>query len=259
MKRDLRRAMRLIFIPLLLILGLFSFLGSLSPQGDQAARSPTHQLRPQTSTSQATDANSATHYVTGNRVNQRSGPGIGNSVMGALTKGTPVREIGAQDGWTQIASPLGTGWMSSRYLSPQAPTRLSKATHGGRIVRVNEIRVIDGDTVSIRGERANVRLVGFNTPETYKPSCSAERAVGQRATARLGELLRSANVIEFEGVTCSCRSGTHGTSSCNFGRQCGSLYVDGTDVGRILISEALAERYVCGRTSCPRRQASWCR
>jgi hypothetical protein len=150
-KRDIRRAMRKILIPVFLIMGLFGFFGSLSSQDGQSVQSTAHQVQPRASTSQVKDARAVTLYVTGSSVNQRSGPSTGNSVMGALTKGTPVRKIGTQGGWTQIASPLGTGWMSSRYLSSQTPTRLTKAKRGGRIVRANEIRVIDGDTVSISG------------------------------------------------------------------------------------------------------------
>jgi hypothetical protein len=38
---------------------------------------------------------------------------------------------------------------------------------------------------------------------------------------------------------------------------CGSLTVAGRDVGQILISEGLAQAYVCNATSCPPRR-SWC-
>ncbi|WP_272011156.1 SH3 domain-containing protein [Roseovarius sp. ZX-A-9] len=254
MKRDLRKAGTLV----MLIVGILGTFGSLFSEGEPGAPPPKYQTPSQTFQPKVKDASTATLYVTGSRVNQRSGPSTGNSVMGTLKKGTAVKKVGAQGDWIQIASPLGTGWMSSRYLSSQTPTSVSKARHGGRIVKASEIEVIDGDTVVVIGERANVRLVGFNTPETYKPSCSAERDAGRRAKQRLSKLLRSANVIEFAAVRCSCRPGTHGTQQCNFGRQCGSLYVDGTDVGRILISEALADPYVCGPTSCPRRQNSWC-
>ena len=42
-----------------------------------------------------------------------------------------------------------------------------------------------------------------------------------------------------------------------YGRLCGTLTVRGQDVGTILIAEGLAERYVCGPTSCPPRK-DWC-
>lgn len=114
------------------------------------------------------------------------------------------------------------------------------------------------NTVGIIGQGANVRLVGFNTPETWRPSCKNELEVGQRATARLNNLVRNAQSIEFKRVACSCRAGTEGTDQCNFGRQCGSLFVEGVDVGTTLIRERLAVQYRCGATSCPRRPQVWC-
>lgn len=214
---------------------------------------------------QGASSDSAVYLVvTGRSVNQREGPGTSSRVMGQLSEGTRVRRLFQQGGWTQIASSLGTGWMSSSFLS--ATQRGSLATQNSpnstantRIVQARDIRVIDGDTVSISGERADVRLVGFNTPETRSPACSAELEVGRRATSRLSELVRGARSIEFRRVACACRPGTEGTSRCNFGRQCGSLIADGTDVGRTLISENLAVPYQCGRTSCPRRPGNWCR
>ncbi|SHJ51357.1 nuclease homologue [Shimia gijangensis] len=158
-----------------------------------------------------------------------------------------------------ITSNLGTGWMSSRYLRPQGARVVASKQSNRRSLRASDIRVIDGDTVDIRGQTANVRLVGFNTPETRSPQCSAEREVGLQATARLRGLIRNAKNIEFERVACACRPGTEGTRKCNYGRQCGVLKTNGADVGSILISEGLAVRYICGRTSCPRRPGNWCR
>ncbi len=123
--------------------------------------------------------------------------------------------------------------MSSRYLEEQA-SRIAQTDGTGantRSLGAASIRVIDGDTLDIRGQRANVRLVGFNAPEVSSPQCSTELDVGRRATARLNALVRNAQHIELERIACACQPGTEGTSRCNFGRQCGTLKVDGTDVG----------------------------
>jgi hypothetical protein len=127
-----------------------------------------------------------------------------------------------------------------------------------RELRTNDISVVDGDTINISGETRSIRLVGFNTPEVSAPGCTREEQLGNQATARLSDLLRTATSIEYEQVRCSCPPGTEGTSECNFGRGCGTLRVDGRDVGSILISEGLAVRYVCGPTSCPPRPGAWC-
>jgi endonuclease YncB( thermonuclease family) len=252
-RRAVRRAQRQVMLPIVLALGLFALVGSFfdsAPSGSTA-------YRPQvTSTPQA--SNVGVVYVTGSRVNQREGPSTSNGVMGVLTEGTRVQAIGQQGNWTQIVSPLGTGWMASNLLSSRGST-VAQSPPQGRALRTSDVRVIDGDTVDIRGQDANVRLVGFNAPETWRPSCNAELEAGRRATARLGQLVLGARSIEFKRVACSCRAGTEGTDKCNFGRQCGSLFVDGVDVGTTLMGEGLAVAYRCGRTSCPPRPKAWCR
>ena len=252
-RRAIRRAQRQVMLPIVLVLGFFALVGSLLDA--VSTGSTTH--RPQvTSTPQASNAEVV--YVTGSRVNQRMGPSTSTEVLGVLTEGTQVQAIGQRGDWTQIVSTLGTGWMASSLLSSRGAAVVQSPSQG-RTIRANDVRVIDGDTVDIRGQDANVRLVGFNAPETWRPQCDAERAVGRRATARLGQLVRGAGVIEFRRVACSCRAGTEGTDQCNFGRQCGSLFVDGVDVGATLIGEGLAVPYRCGQTSCPPRPQAWCR
>ena len=115
--------------------------------------------------------------------------------------------------------------------------------------------VIDGDTVRWQGH--TVRLVGIDTPETGdRARCQSERSKGDRATARLRELIATGTVT-LDLVRCSCRAGTEGTKACNFGRSCGVLLVDGRDAGSTLIAEGLARRYACQSASCPPR-GSWC-
>ena len=117
------------------------------------------------------------------------------------------------------------------------------------------VSVVDGDTIRI-GDRLT-RLVGFNAPETWKPNCDAEQRLGEAATRRLRQLVAGGDV-RFASVHCACRPGTEGTPDCNYGRSCGSLTIDGRDVGSTLISEGLAVRYSCGRTGCPPPPRPWC-
>src|SRR5947208_9894633 len=56
-------------------------------------------------------------------------------------------------------------------------------------IEPDRIRVIDGDTIALKGERQNVRLVGFNAPETRDALCPEEKQLGERAKRRLLELL----------------------------------------------------------------------
>lgn len=126
----------------------------------------------------------------------------------------------------------------------------------GQIGR-NQFTVTDGDTIHLVGHVKGTRLVGCNTPETYKPQCAHERELGNRATARLKMLVATGN-LELVMVSCACPPGTEGTEECNFGRSCAMLRVDGRDVGQILISEGLAVPFVCGATSCPHTPRPWC-
>lgn len=119
----------------------------------------------------------------------------------------------------------------------------------------SNIIVVDGDTVKSSG--ATYRLVGFDTPERGdRALCDNERELAEVAAARLRKLLASGEP-KIERVACACATGTEGSRSCNFGRFCAYLKVNGNDVGDILIREGLAQPFVCGRTSCPPRKR-WC-
>jgi endonuclease YncB( thermonuclease family) len=118
--------------------------------------------------------------------------------------------------------------------------------------------ITDGDTVHVSGERVGTRLVGFNTPEKFSPQCEYERQLGERASARLRELVAHGSA-RLTKVACACAPGTEGTKICNHGRYCGTLLVDGRDVGSILISEGLAVPFICGETSCPPTPRPWCK
>lgn len=159
-----------------------------------------------------------------------------------------VAVIGAFNGLFETSGPSGSGRISS---SPSVDT--------GRTARSTpRFSITDGDTVKLHGRSKGTRLVGFNTPETYRPRCDRELALGQQATLRLEALLRNADQVDLQLVACACPPGTQGTDACNFGRSCGVLRVDGRDVGDILIAEGLAVPFHCGSTSCPRMPRPWC-
>ena len=56
-------------------------------------------------------------------------------------------------------------------------------------VSSTDVRVIDGDTIALKGWSQHVRLVGFNAPETRNAGCEAEAQLGQRAKQRLQGLV----------------------------------------------------------------------
>ncbi len=95
-------------------------------------------------------------------------------------------------------------------------------------------RIVDGDTITLncRTSDGNARLVGFDTPETYRPGCSAENRLGQRAKIYLEQQLRQAKVIDptIRGKD-------------KYGRVLVQLKLDGVDLADVMVSAGLAVRY----------------
>ena len=110
-----------------------------------------------------------------------------------------------------------------------------------RVVNTGSVYVVDGDTIKIGGE--SIRLMGFDTPETYRAKCNAEKAWGDRATRRVRALLASVQTITLQV----------NPRKDKYGRSLATLFVGGRDIGPILIGEGLAREYHGGR------RQGWCR
>ena len=102
--------------------------------------------------------------------------------------------------------------------------------------------VYDGDTVEMicGDESRTVRVQGFDTPETKNPVCTAEAALGARATERLRALVK-AGPVTLKSV-----------GEDKYGRILARMTVGGEDVGDVLIREGLAVRYDGGT------RVDWC-
>ena len=124
-------------------------------------------------------------------------------------------------------------------------------------IHPGDVRVLDGDTIRLHQKKPDVRLNGFNAPETRRATCDAERELGAKATRRLRDLVQEGQ-LDFEFIPCSCPPGKEGTRFCNYGRRCGTFKSKGRDVGDILIAEGLAVPFKCGATSCPPTPKPWC-
>lgn len=135
-----------------------------------------------------------------------------------------------------------------------AVVAVNRVTEGEQKVAAG-LAIFDGDTVQHAGN--TYRLLGFDAPERGdRAFCDREREQAETTALRLKELIAGGEP-QLERTACPCATGTEGTSSCNAGRFCATLKVDGRDVGDILIAEGLAHRFVCGDTSCPPRRP-WC-
>ncbi len=120
----------------------------------------------------------------------------------------------------------------------------SKPSEPGNTQACRIVSVVDGDTVDMTcaGMGAfRARLLGYDTPESFEPGCTAEARAARAATARLRALVSSARAVDprFGGVD-------------RFGRQLVRLSLDGRDVGSVLIAEGLAVPYGGGR------RINWC-
>ena len=100
--------------------------------------------------------------------------------------------------------------------------------------------VVDGDTFWLDGQK--IRIADIDTPEVSQPQCAAEKALGDRATDRLTDLL---NQGPFELTSIGDRD------EDQHGRKLRVVVRDGRSLGNQLVSEGLA------RTWTGRREP-WC-
>ncbi len=98
----------------------------------------------------------------------------------------------------------------------------------------SRIRVIDGDTIQDVRDDIIYRLVNIDTPETgSRARCTAERALGDRATAAARTLIAQSERLELRPTGRIDR----------YGRTIAFVVVDGLDMGETLIAEGVARRW----------------
>jgi micrococcal nuclease len=141
-----------------------------------------------------------------------------------------------------IAAPL-VG-VSVAWLWQTAPTEAASAeqydvTFGRCSGSIRTTCVVDGDTIWLQGEK--IRIADINTPEVSKPDCTAERALGERATSRLIVLL-NAGGFSLKSID---------RDEDRFGRKLRVVTRGGESLGTTLVSEGLAEEWTGSRRS-------WC-
>ena len=95
---------------------------------------------------------------------------------------------------------------------------------------------MDGDTIWIGGQ--NIRIADIDAPETHDYRCLSEKALGDRATQRLHQLVNSGPVT-LEPI------GDRDADS--YGRKLRLVMVNGASVGDTLVSEGLARHYEGGK------------
>lgn len=110
------------------------------------------------------------------------------------------------------------------------------------------VRVIDADTIAVKARvwpghsvETRVRLAGIDAPETRRPDCEAERALGERATALVAELLPPGSQVSLYEIELGSFAG----------RVLARIELaDARDLGALLGEAGLAQPY--GRSNwCP--------
>ena len=91
--------------------------------------------------------------------------------------------------------------------------------------------IVDGDTIWLGGTK--IRLADIDTPETVRPACPRERAMGQRATLRMQALLNDGPITLRRD----------GRDEDRWGRKLRIVERDGSSLGEVLVGEGLARRW----------------
>jgi endonuclease YncB( thermonuclease family) len=106
----------------------------------------------------------------------------------------------------------------------------------GHCGKIRRTCVVDGDTFWLNGDK--IRIADIDTPEVSQPKCASEKALGERATNRLVQLL---NEGPFELVAIG------GSDEDQYGRKLRVVTRDGRSLGDQLVAEGLARVWTGSR------------
>jgi len=102
------------------------------------------------------------------------------------------------------------------------------------------LKVIDGDTIRLEVEvwptiaaHVDLRLLGIDTPEIYRPNCTKEKELGLKAQAFVVELLKLDALVIINKIKEDKFSG----------RVDGILIAEGRNVGDALLKAGLAKEW----------------
>lgn len=108
-------------------------------------------------------------------------------------------------------------------------------------LRLENTRVIDGDTYRETKRGQEYRLFGIDTPETTRGKCEAEKALGQVAASRVEALIDAAG--EVRAFPAWNPRGRTDWPTDGFDRRIARIEIDGRDLAAILLAEGLAKPY----------------
>ena len=139
-----------------------------------------------------------------------------------------------------LGTAYGAGWLDALWSGANAQALAGAAP--GESARFGYCHigggyncVVDGDTIWFRGQK--IRVADIDAPETHDYRCNSEKALGDRATNRLHDLLETGQ-ITLQSID---------RDEDTYGRKLRIVFVNGESVGETLVSEGLARYYGGGR------------
>ena len=139
---------------------------------------------------------------------------------------------------------LGILGVAAFFIASCAPDSRISNGESSRAESCTITHIVDGDTLDLRctgGSVERIRIMGYDTPETYRAGCSAEKRLGEAATNRLRQLAATSPVTRVE---------RHGLD--RYQRVLARIWLGGVDLAQTMVSENLAVRYSGGR------RINWC-
>ena len=162
--------------------------------------------------------------------------GIGPGLLSGATTPVPAPPgIAPQTLVEERPSSDDREWAERAADSAKAPSAGLGATFGFCHTGGGTNCVVDGDTIWIQGQK--VRVADIDAPETHDYRCPEEKALGDRATQRLIQLVNSGPVT-MQPI---------GRDEDVYGRKLRIVLVNGASVGDTLVGEGLARYYEGGR------------
>lgn len=134
---------------------------------------------------------------------------------------------------------LGVEKVGNQFLGFSSPSSPTAAVATGTFERsfsycskISRTCVVDGDTIWLDGTK--IRIADIDTPELSPPRCNYERELGERAKARLRDLLNAGPFTLRKADRDEDR----------YGRKLRTIHdADGNSLGLILVSEGLAREW----------------
>ena len=163
--------------------------------------------------------------------------GIGPSLLRSAPAASvvPQPRMAVQTALEERATAEDQNWASRTVDGADAAPARVTTTFGFCHVGGGANCVVDGDTLWIHGQK--VRVADIDAPETHDYRCLSEKALGDRATQRLNQLVNSGPVA-LQSIE---------RDEDRYGRKLRIVTVNGNSVGDTLVSEGLARYYEGGR------------